>query len=129
MPRPGRSGRERLTQRVRHETLERSRVFGRLLHAMRSIQSTIRPNAPMSSSTRRTRKTSSMTHRVPAGWGEGGGGGQRTPECQPRLPTTLYASDSTHHGSLSLCVRLHDQNGRELAPERPGKSSRLSDFG
>ena len=66
MPRAGRkersSGRERLTQRVRHETLERSRVFGRLLHAMRSIQSTIPRNAPMSSATRMTRKTCSMKH-------------------------------------------------------------------
>jgi hypothetical protein len=86
VPRPGRkerrSGRERLTQRVRHETLERSRVFRRLPRPPRSIQSTIPRNAPMGSSTRRTRKTSSMTHRVPASWGEGGG------PTHTRVPST-----------------------------------------
>jgi len=97
VPRPGRKQRQGAADPTGPvETLERSRVFERLLHATRSIQSTIPRNAPMRSSTRRTRKTSWMAHRVPAGWGEGEGA-----NAHPIL-TTLYASDSTHHGYLYI---------------------------
>lgn len=58
--------------------------------------------------------------------------GQRTPECQARLPTTLYASDSMHHGSLYYhCVYVYmiktavnwRQNGQASPPIRENNAN------
>jgi hypothetical protein len=45
-----------------------------------------------------------MKHRVPASWGEGGGGGptHTQPSAKQGSPLTLYASDSMYHGSLYI---------------------------
>jgi hypothetical protein len=61
----------------------------------------------------------------------GEGGSNAHPSAKqgsPRLCTHLTRCTMDLY-ILSLCLRLHDQNSRELAPERPGKSSRRSDFG